>query len=195
VVAWIDNREGPPHNAGVADPLSQFWSPVCAVGSHGANGPNAQICVSVFGASVVQDRPRLQVNLWKDNYTHDLARESGTLAITVLAESQVALVERLGLTSGRDGDKLTDTGFALTESGDPYFPGGAALIDCAVLSTFDLGDATGFLVAVRERRWLSDAPVLTRPRMHELLGPEFAAKWEAKLGRSLAAYRAQMVWG
>jgi len=182
----------------MADPLSQFWGPVCAVGSHGANGPNAQICVSVFGASVVQDRPRLQVNLWKDNYTHDLVRESGTLAITVLAESQVALVERLGLTSGRGGDKLADTGSALTASGDPYFPGGAAMIGCTVLSTFDLGDATGFLVAVRERRWLpqsSDAPVLTRSRMHELLGPEFAAKWEAKLGRSVDGYREQMVWG
>ena len=178
----------------MADPLSQFWSPVCAVASHGRNGPNAQICVSVFGASVVQDRPRLQVNLWKDNYTHDLVGESGALAITVLAESQAALVERLGLTSGRDGDKLAGTGFALTASGDPYFAEGAAMIDCTVLGTFDLGDATGFLVAVRERRWLSDAPVLTRPRMHELLGPEFAAKWEAKLGRSLDGYRDAMVW-
>ena len=69
----------------MADPLSQFWAPLCAVGSYGVKGPNAQICVSVFGASVVQDRPRLQVNLWKDNYTHDLVHESGTLAITVLA--------------------------------------------------------------------------------------------------------------
>ena len=176
------------------DPLSQFWSPVCAVGSHGPNGPNAQICVSVFGASVVQDRPRLQVNLWKDNYTHDLVRESGTLAITVLAEAQASLVERLGLVSGRDHDKLAGTDFALTASGDPYFPEGAALIDCQVLSTFDLGDATGFLAAVRERRWLDDVPVLTRPRMQELLGPEFAAKWNAKLGRSLDGYRDAMVW-
>ena len=156
--------------------------------------PNAQICVSVFGASVVQDRPRLQVNLWKDNYTHDLVRESGTLAITVLAETQASLVERLGLVSGRDHDKLAGTDFALTANGDPYFPGGAALIDCAVLSTFDLGDATGFLAAVRERRWLDDVPVLTRPRMQELLGPEFAAKWNAKLGRSLDGYRDAMVW-
>jgi len=178
----------------MADPLSQFWAPVCAVGSHGANGPNAQICVSVLGASVVPDRPRLQVNLWKDNHTHDLVHETGTLAITVLTESQVGLVERLGLVSGRDGDKLADTGFAITTSGDPYFPTGAALIDCAVLSEFDFGDATGFLVAVRERRWLSDVPPLTRPRMHELLGPEFAQKWEAKLGRSVDAYREQMVW-
>lgn len=177
------------------DPLSLFWAPVCAVGSHGAAGPNAQICVSVFGASVVQDRPRLQVNLWKDNYTHDLVAECGTLAITMLVESQAPLVETLGLVSGRVHDKLAGTGFELTASGDPYFPAGAALVDCAVMRTFELGDATGFLVAVRERRWLAGPPALSRPRMHELLGAEFAAKWEAKLGRSRDGYREAMAWG
>lgn len=186
---------GEPTILGMADPLSLLWSPVCAVGSHGRSGPNAQICVSVFGASVVADRPRLQVNLWKDNYTHDLVSERGTLAITVLAEAQAPLVERLGLVSGRDGDKLEGAVFALTAAGDPYFPDGVALIDCAVLSSFELGDATGFLVAVRERRWLTGSPVLDRQRMHELLEPEFAAKWEAKLARSLAGYRDAMTWG
>src|SRR5687768_526075 len=80
------------------------WEPVCSVGSHGARGVNAQICVSIFGASIVPDRPRLLVMLWKSNYTHDLVHESGTLAITLLSEAQHPLLEPLGLHSGRDSE-------------------------------------------------------------------------------------------
>ena len=61
------------------DVLSHFWAPLCAVGAGGPVGPNAQICVSVFGASIVPERPRLLVSLSKTNYTEALVRESGRL--------------------------------------------------------------------------------------------------------------------
>jgi len=66
------------------DPLSYLWAPLCAVGSHGER-PNAQICVAVFGASIVPDRPRVLVGLWKENHTHDLVARAGTLAVTLLS--------------------------------------------------------------------------------------------------------------
>ena len=191
----IDNRWQALNNRPMPDPLSLFWAPVCAIGSHGAAGPNAQICVSVFGASVTPERPRLLVTLWKDNFTHDLVAASKTLVITVLSEPLAGLVPRLGLVSGRSQGKLAGTRFELTLRGDPYFPGGAAVADCDVLRAFDLGDATSFLVAVRERRWLSDSPMLSRARMHELLGGDFAERWEEKLRRSLPGYREAMAWG
>jgi len=81
--------------------LSHFWAPLAAVGSHGASGPNAQICVSIFGASVVPDRPRLLVNLSKTNYTTGLVAGSGSLAITLLADRQLGLLEPLGLQRSR----------------------------------------------------------------------------------------------
>ena len=191
----IDNWWQALNNRPMPDPLSLFWAPVCAVGSHGAAGPNAQICVSVFGASVTPERPRLLVTLWKDNFTHDLVAASETLVITVLSEPLAGLIPKLGLVSGRTQDKLAGTGFELTLRGDPYFPGGAAVADCDVLRAFDLGDATSFLVAVRERRWLSDSKVLSRARMHELLSGGFAERWEEKLRRSLPGYVEAMAWG
>lgn len=58
------------------DLLSEFWAPLCAVGSHDAAGRlNAQICVSVFGASIVPERPRLLVVLSRTTLTHDLVAE------------------------------------------------------------------------------------------------------------------------
>ena len=176
------------------DILSEFWAPVCAVGSHGTGGPNAQICVSVLGASVVPDRPRLLVSLWKSNYTHELVSATGTMSVTVLSERQASFVPLLGMLSGRDGDKLGGTGFEVDTRGNPYFPGGAGTMACEVLDLLDMGDATAFLVAVRERTRDGALTPLSRWRMNEILGPEFQQAWAAIAGERAPVYREQMVW-
>ena len=64
-------------DAGPGDLFSFFWAPLCAVGAHDGEQLNAQICVSVFGASIVPSQPRLLVGLSKTNYTHDLVERNG----------------------------------------------------------------------------------------------------------------------
>lgn len=176
------------------DILSEFWAPVCAVGSHGGRGPNAQICVSVLGASVVPERPRLLVSLWKSNYTHELVTGSGTLSITVLSEAQAGLVEVLGMRSGRRYDKLAGIEFELDDEGDPTFPGAAGRMAGAVIDSMDMGDATSFLVAVRARERDSAVAPLTRWRMNELLGPGFVEQWAQIAAARAPHYRTQMSW-
>ena len=176
------------------DILSEFWAPVCAIGSHGEAGPNAQICVSVLGASVVPERPRLLVSLWKSNYTHELVSATGTMSVTVLSEGQAKLVPLLGMRSGRDGDKLGGTGFELDVHRDPVFGGGAGTIAGEVLEALDMGDATTFLVAVRARTREGGATLLSRWRMNEILGPEFQRVWADIAAARAPVYRAQMVW-
>ena len=138
------------------DLLSEFWAPLCAVESHDGSGRhNAQICVSVLGASIVPERPRLLVILSRTTFTHDLVSRSGTLAVTLLAEEQLDLLEPLGLRSGRDGEKLSGLPHAATADGDPLFTGGVGYLACEVLRSSDLGDSTAYLVAVRERERLA----------------------------------------
>jgi flavin reductase (DIM6/NTAB) family NADH-FMN oxidoreductase RutF len=176
------------------DVLSAFWTPLCAVGSHGPKGPNAQICVSVFGASIVPDRPRLLVNLSKTNYTCELVRESGTLAVTLLSEAQLPLLERLGLQSGRDGDKLGELDVELTRAGNPVFPGGIGYVAGEVLDAFDLGDATAYLVAVRSREtWDGTAP-MRWSEVRETIGGEFVSRWLTKSVREQESARKVMTW-
>jgi flavin reductase (DIM6/NTAB) family NADH-FMN oxidoreductase RutF len=174
--------------------LSNFWSPLCAIGSHGSIGPNAQICVSVFGASIVPDRPRLLVVLSKTNYTTGLVAEAGTLAITLLPESQLGLLEPLGLRSGRDGPKLAGLAYSLTADGDPFFHGGTGYLRGQVLESFDNGDSTSFLVAVREREMLSDEPPLAWAAAQKLVSPEILQRWREKSAHEQALARAQMLW-
>ncbi len=176
------------------DVLSYFWAPLCAVGASGPTGPNAQICVSVFGASIVPERPRLLVSLSKTNYTEGLVRQSGRLAVTVLGEAQVGLLEPLGLRSGRDGDKLTGLEVELTASGAPLFPGGVGALDCEALESFDLGDTTAFLVAVRERRALGGEGPLPWAVARTVAGEAFLRHWAEKSAREQEAARAVMRW-
>jgi flavin reductase (DIM6/NTAB) family NADH-FMN oxidoreductase RutF len=177
-----------------ADPLSLFSGPLFAVGSHGPTGPNAQIAALAMNASIIPEEPRLQVLLWKNNYTCGLVEESGTAAVTVLCEEQAAIVPLLGFRSGRDGPKLDDVTHELTSAGDPYFPGGIALFDCRMLASLDAGDALSFLLAVAERRWLGGETPLRRWRAVELLGPEFGRELEEMLARNVAFSRGRALW-
>lgn len=174
--------------------LSNFWAPLCAIGSHGPLGPNAQICVSVFGASIVPDRPRLLLVLSKTNYTTGLIADCKTVCITLLTASNLDLIEPLGLQSGRDGNKLGGLAFELTSDGDPYFLGGAGYIRCAVLAETDNGDSVSFLAAVGERHPMSDTQPITWASAQELLSPELLAAWAAKSADEQAVARARMLW-
>ena len=184
----VANERRPP------DILSHFWAPLCAVGSHGERGPNAQVCVAIFGASIVPDRPRLLVVLTRTNYTHDLVTEAGTLAITLLSGEQLDMLEPLGLVSGRDGDKFGDIDLTLTDSGDPYFPGGVGYLACEVIDAFDLGDSTAFLSAVCSREQLSDAPPMSWAEARGRVGDEFMRRWQEKSRREQEIAREVMAW-
>ena len=176
------------------DVLSHFWAPLCAVGASGPQGPNAQICVSVFGASIVPERPRLLISLSKTNYTEGLVRESGWLSVTLLSDAQAGLLEPLGLRSGRDGNKLGGLDVELTASGSPTFLGGVGALDCEVLEPLDLGDATAFLVAVRDRWGLGGEQPLPWAVAKTVVGEEFLQAWAEKSAREQEAARAVMHW-
>jgi flavin reductase (DIM6/NTAB) family NADH-FMN oxidoreductase RutF len=173
--------------------LSHFWAPLCAIGSHGPQGPNAQICVSVFGASIVPERPRLLVVLSRTNFTTSLVTAAGSLTVSVLGTGQAGLLEPLGLRSGRDGQKLDGLHYRLTAAGDPVFEGGAGWLSGEVLQTHDLGDSVAFLVAVLERDDGPESP-LSWQTAKSIVGAEFLARWAAKSAIEQEAARRAMVW-
>lgn len=179
----------------VAPMLSYFWAPLCAVGGHNAAGPNAQICVGVFGASIVPDRPRIAVLLSKTNHTTGLVRETGTLAVTLLAETQLDLLEPLGTKSGRDGDKLTGLNFELTSDGDPVFPGGVGTLACHVLRETDMGDAILFLCAIRSQQQNENAaPPMNWASARERLPGDVVQRYLERNARDQEIARERMIW-
>lgn len=174
--------------------LSLFWTPIVAIGSSGPRGPNAQISVSTFGASIVPDRPRLLCVLYRENFTRELVLAHGSLSISVLVEGQEWLVRALGFASGRDQDKLAGLGYELTPRGNPVFPGSLAWLECEVLEHFDLGDATAFLSAVVEQRPLQEGVPLLWWRLRPRLPAEWQQAWEEKIARDIERSRRLMRW-
>src|SRR5438552_18723730 len=86
--------------------LSQLWTPLIAITASWQGRDNGQIAVSAHGASIVPDRPRVLVQLYKRNLTHDFVRDSEAFALHLLRDDQLELAHRIGFVSGRRGHKL-----------------------------------------------------------------------------------------
>jgi flavin reductase (DIM6/NTAB) family NADH-FMN oxidoreductase RutF len=164
--------------------LSHLWTPLVAVTSAHGDARSGQIAVSVHGASIVPQRPRLTAALWKRNMTHDLVRRSGVFAVHLLHEEQDEIVYRLGLRSGRDGDKLDGLVRGDGVTGCPVLKDCLAVYECRVLNVMDGGDMTVFLGEVVAMEGREGAPLWwrdLRPRMPA----ERSAMWDRKIAADI----------
>ena len=80
--------------------MGQLWSPIVAVTSQWRGKTNAQIAVSVGAASVVPEKPRVVVQIYKENYSWQLIWNSGVFALNFLRPDQHQLIKTFGLVSG-----------------------------------------------------------------------------------------------
>ncbi len=86
---------------------SRFWGPVCAITAAHDGEAGGQIAVGVLSASILPEAPRVLIELWKANRTHDLIAASGAFAVHPLVKEHADLVRQLGFRSAHEGaDKL-----------------------------------------------------------------------------------------
>lgn len=100
----------------------------------------------------------------KQNLTHDMIRESGRFAASVLTQdAPFELFKRFGFQSGRDTDKLAGLeGLGRTESGLFYLTAHTnAYLSGRVTATLDCGTHTLFYATVDEAQVLSDGESVT----------------------------------
>ncbi len=131
--------------AQIAPIMGRLWSPIAAVTSHWRGKSNVQIAVAIAAASIVPDMPRVLLQIYKTNYSHDLIYNSGSFALNFLRHDQLQLIKDFGLVSGRDRDKLSDVGHAPRATGCPVLDDCWGFLDCRVVNAMDGGDMTCFL--------------------------------------------------
>jgi flavin reductase (DIM6/NTAB) family NADH-FMN oxidoreductase RutF len=182
---------GPPEAFSV---LSYFWTPLVAVGCSRGDRLYAQISVSTLGASIVPDRPRLFSVLYKANFTHELVIEKGSFTICLLGQDQSDLIPRLGFVSGRDEDKMAGLDVGVTPKGNPIMRGCLAWLECEVIDTFDLGDATCFLAAVTAMERLRGGEPMSWAGIRSILPHEWLAQWDHKIAGDILRSRRVMLW-
>jgi flavin reductase (DIM6/NTAB) family NADH-FMN oxidoreductase RutF len=130
------------------------------------------IATTVTQASIVAELPRQLITIAQRNNTHALIEASGAFAMHLIDETQLDLVWRFGLQSGRDVDKLAGLQFHTGATGSPLLPEALAWFDCRVEARMDSGDRTDYLAAVVDGRLQRTDPPLTSRRFFAIAPPD-----------------------
>ncbi|HEY7122507.1 MAG TPA: flavin reductase family protein [Ktedonobacterales bacterium] len=162
---------------------STLWAPLVAISTTAGGQANAQIAVSALNASILRERPRVLIEIWKANYTHHLLMEGGVFVLHLLSEQNLHLIERLGMRSGRDGDKLAGLRWEARQTGSPILLETLGYIDCRVRGTLDAGDMTCFLGEVVDGGPLNSGSPITWHEARSRLPAEVLARYEEHQAR------------
>lgn len=116
--------------------VDELWAPVTAVSAEHEGRASGLICSTAVASSLDPERPRVVLQLRKDNLTHELALASGAFTLHLLRRDQQELFRFLAL----------DTG--------PPYEETLATADCRITATLELPDVTVIVadVVAEERR-------------------------------------------
>ena len=178
--------------ADIAPIMSRLWSPLAAVTSHWQGRDNVQIAVAIAAASIVPERPRVVVQLYKTNLSYDMVLSSGVFALNFLRPDQLDLIGDFGLVSGREKDKLAGVGTKAGSSGSPLLTDCFGYLDCRVINAMDGGDMTCFLADVLDGKTLAQGDPLWWRDARRELPRQWLERWEAKQSSEIATSRATM---
>lgn len=172
--------------------MGTLWSPLAAVTSRWQDQDNVQIAVAIAAASIVPDRPRVVVQLYKTNLSHEMVMAGGAFALNFLRPSQLGLIGDFGLVSGRDRDKLAEVDKTTGKSGSPLLADCFGYLDCQVINAMDGGDMTCFLADVIDGKTLAEGGPLWWRDARRQLPPEWTARWEQKQSSEIVTSRTTM---
>lgn len=170
----------------IAPIMGELWSPIAAVTSSWRGRANAQIAVAIGGASIVPDRPRVAVQIYKRNFSHDMVYRGGAFGLNFLRKDQLQLIHDFGLRSGRDFDKLEAYDFETGPSGSPLLADCWGYLDCRVVNAMDGGDMTCFLAEVVDGKTISQGEPLSWRYAKQSMPDEWAREWGRKIEGEIA---------
>lgn len=126
---------------------------------------NGQIANAVF--QVTAEPPRVAIAINKENFTHDLIRDGGWFAFSVLAESvPMEFIGLFGFKSGRDVDKLAQATVREGLHVPLVVDHAVAVTEARVLLAMDAGSHTVFVGEAASAEVLSSAAPLTYAGYH-----------------------------
>ena len=164
----------------IAPIMGNLWAPLAVVTSHWQGRDNGQLCLSIGGASIVPERPRVVVHIYKTNLSHEMITSSGAFALNFLRDDQLDWVDRFGMHSGRELDKLEGLECRTGETGSPLLTDCWGWLDCRVVNAMDGGDMTCFLAEVVDGLTISDARPLIWREARQLMPEEWMRAYSEK---------------
>lgn len=186
-------------NTDSRETLTHLWSPLLAITTAHEGRANGQIAVSGLTASILPEAPRVLVDLWKANYTHDLVLASRVFALHLLPatpqdmlQRSLELIRLLGFHSGRDADKLSAIPWRPGVTGSPILQDALSYVEARVVGTLDGDDMTVFLADVVAGERLRDGEPLQLRAARERMPQEWLAEYDTSQARQRAEARARL---
>ena len=176
----------------IAPIMGQLWSPIAAVSSHWDGQDNAQICVSIGGASIVPERPRVLVQIYKTNHSHEMITKSGAFALNFPRAGQLDWITDFGMRSGREDDKLAGVEYSAGKTGSPLFADCWGWLDCEVVNAMDGGDLTCFLADVVDGRTIGPGQPMWWREARLRMSEDWLRAYAEKQSGEVAFSRAHM---
>ena len=176
----------------IAPIMGRLWSPLAAVTSSYCGKANAQIAVAISAASIVPERPRVMVQIYKGNYSHRLIFQSHAFGLNFLSLDQLRFIRDFGLVSGIDHEKLDGVDYSLGQTGVPILAGCMGYLECRVVNAMDGGDMTCFLADVVAGIANPDVTPVTWREARRLIPEEWNEAWNTKIGGEIEISRSRM---
>jgi len=158
---------------------SRLWGPVCAVTAAHDGDAGGQIAVGVLSASILPEHPRVLIQIWKANRTHDLIAASRAFAVHPLAADHTDLVRQLGFRSGHTGEeKLAGLDWTPGITGSPILAATPGFVECRVVGMLDATDMTVFLGDVVAGEWRGgETPLVQAYAMIGAMPPDWQEEY------------------
>lgn len=130
-------------------------TPVVLVSCAQKDHPEIRDMVTVAWAGTVNSEPPMvSVSLRKERYSHGLISSSGEFVVNLVDEALAKATDFCGVKSGRDTDKVKETGLALVPAEGmevaPRVDGAPVSLSCKVKQVLPLGSHDMFLAEVTE---------------------------------------------
>ena len=129
-----------------------FTPPVWVVGTYDAEG-RANVMTAAWGGICCSKPPCIYVSLREATYSHGAIKARKAFTVSIPSVEHAAEADHFGIASGRDRDKLADTGLTATRSelvDAPYVEEFPVVIECELAHTVELGLHTMFVGEIKD---------------------------------------------
>lgn len=145
-------------------------------------------CITNTVVQVTSEPNRISVTVNKENYTHDMIRDTGVFTASVISEAaSFDLFKHFGFQSGKDTDKFAEfTSCRRAENGTMIVTEGTnAFLSGRVVQMVDLGTHTMFIADVTDMEVLADTASATYAYYQANIKPKPEAVGKTETGQTI----------
>jgi len=149
-------------------------------------------CIVNTVFQVTSKDPVLAVSLNKDNYTYEVLKNTGKLAISIISEkTDPNVIAKLGFVSGRDKDKFDGLNYKILAELPVVEENSCGQIICEVVGNYDSGTHCVFFVKVTDIFKGEDFEPMTYKYYHDVIkgkAPKNAPTYQEEVNTNKGKY-------